>query len=86
MTLVDHELSTPRFRNECTPAYLETVRNFIFSNVARKLADNRRCRGLFEALEKEDAESTGFSLGTSGEQLGHRKRSIVYESRFCSCR
>jgi len=70
MTLVDHELATPRFRNECTPAYLETVRNFIFSNVARKLADNRRCRGMFEALEKEDAE-TGISLGASGEKLAH---------------
>jgi DNA-directed RNA polymerase III subunit RPC1 len=79
MTLVDHELATPRFRNECTPAYLETVRNFIFSNVARKLADSRRCRGMFDALEKADEwdEGTDLSLGASGEQLGQRKRSIM---------
>jgi DNA-directed RNA polymerase III subunit RPC1 len=79
MTLVDHELATPRFRNECTPAYLETVRNFIFSNIARKLADYRRCRGMFNALERPDEwdEGTDLSLGASGEQSDQSKRSIV---------
>jgi DNA-directed RNA polymerase III subunit RPC1 len=74
MALVDHELATPRFNNECTPAYLETVRNFIFTNVAHKLADSRRCRGMSEALEKED---NGLSLGAPGEQFGKRKRSVM---------
>lgn len=70
MALVDHELATPRFRNECTSAYLETVRNFIFTSVACKLANSRRCRGMFDALEKSDewSEDTDLSLGASGER------------------
>lgn len=69
MALVDHELETPRFRNECTPVYLETVRKFIFSSLANKLADYRRCRGMFDALEKADEwdENTDLSLGASSK-------------------
>ena len=76
LTLVDHELATPRFRNECTPAYLETVRKFISSNVAHKLADFRRGRGMFDGLHKVDerGEGTDLSLGTSGKHLGQSQR------------
>lgn len=78
MALVDREFATPRFRNECTPAYLETVRKFISSNVARKLAQCRRCRGMFDAFEKADEwdEDTDLSLGASSERLHQNKNCL----------
>lgn len=68
MGIVDHELDTPRFRNECTPAYLATVRKFILDKLALKLADSRRGRGMFDALERTEDwdEGTDLSLGASG--------------------
>ncbi len=69
MNIVDSELATPRFRSECTPAYLDIVRKFIFDNLAHRLADFRRIRGMFDALEKdvEWDEDTDLSLGASGK-------------------
>jgi len=68
MALVDHELATPRFKNECTPAYLDTVRKFIYDNLAHKLAESRRGRGMYDAMDREDEwdEDTDLSLGASG--------------------
>ena len=67
MEIIDRELDTPRFRNECTPAYPVSVRKFIFDKLALKLADSRRGRGMFDALEKiEDwDDGTDLSLGAS---------------------
>jgi len=68
MGLVDQELATPRFSSESSPAYLETVRKFIFENLANKLADTRKSRGMFDALEREAEwdEDTDLSMGASG--------------------
>lgn len=76
MNIVDSELATPRFRSECTQAYLDIVRNFIFDNIAHKLADFRRSRGMFDALEKdvEWDENTDLSLGASGK---HRQNATL---------
>ncbi|KAF8974574.1 hypothetical protein BDZ97DRAFT_1774354 [Flammula alnicola] len=65
--LVDRELATPRFRTECTPAYLDVVRTFINDKLANKMAKSRLKQGMFEALEREDEwdEHTDLSLGAS---------------------
>jgi len=70
MNIVDSELATPRFRSECTQAYLDIVRKFIFDNIAHRLADFRRSRGMFDALEKdvEWDEDTDLTLGASGKR------------------
>lgn len=67
MEILSHELSTPRFMSECTPSYIETIREFVTENIAGRLANMRQIRGMFDALEREeewDAE-TDLSLGAS---------------------
>jgi DNA-directed RNA polymerase III subunit RPC1 len=68
MELVDHELATPRFKSESAPAYLATVRKFIFEHLANKMAGTRKNRGMFDALEREAEwdEDTDLSMGASG--------------------
>ncbi|PPQ79563.1 hypothetical protein CVT25_003445 [Psilocybe cyanescens] len=67
MEYVDRELATPRFVVETSPTYLGIVRKFIFDNVANKMAEIRRGRGMFDALEREDEwdEDTDLSMGAS---------------------
>lgn len=69
MEIVDRELATPRFKLETSPTYLELVRKFIFDNLANKMAEMRRRRGMFDALEKQDEwdEYTDLSMGASGK-------------------
>lgn len=66
---VDRELSKKKFTSECTAAYLATIRGFIAEHVVHKLAENRKSRGMFEALERDDEwdEDTDLSMGASGE-------------------
>jgi DNA-directed RNA polymerase III subunit RPC1 len=68
LELVDREFGTARFQNECTPAYLDTVRTFIFKNLVHKMAKERTSRGMFDALERGDEwdEAMDFSMGASG--------------------
>lgn len=68
---MDRELSKKKFTAECTAAYLATIRRFISENVARKLAEIRKSRGMFEAFEHEDEwdEGTDLSMGASGKLL-----------------
>ena len=68
METIDRELSTKKFTTECTAAYLATLRGFIAENVAQKLGEQRKSRGMFEALEREDEwdEDTDLSMGASG--------------------
>ncbi|KAI0084185.1 beta and beta-prime subunits of DNA dependent RNA-polymerase [Irpex rosettiformis] len=67
METVDRELSKKKFTTECTAAYLASLRGFIAENVAQKLAEQRKSRGMFEALEREDEwdEDTDLSMGAS---------------------
>lgn len=54
--------------SECTPSYLSTIRKFVSDHVAGKLAQLRRGRGMYDALEREKEwdEETDLSLGASG--------------------
>jgi hypothetical protein len=69
MEIVSQVLEEKRFTSECNAAYLATVRDFISKNVARKLAHERRERGMFDALERnaEFDDETDLSMGVSGE-------------------
>jgi DNA-directed RNA polymerase III subunit RPC1 len=68
LELVNREFESARFQNECTPAYLDTVRTFISKNIVHKMARERVCRGMFDALERGDEwdEDMDFSMGASG--------------------
>lgn len=82
MEYVDRELATPRFVVETSPTYLGIVRKFIFDNVANKMAEIRRGRGMFDALEREDEwdEDTDLSMGASGvyKSVIIQKHSFIY--------
>ena len=69
--MVDRELSQKRFTGECTAAYLATIRGFVSECVAHRLAEIRKSRGMFEALEREDEwdEDTDLSMGASGQSF-----------------
>jgi DNA-directed RNA polymerase III subunit RPC1 len=57
--------------NEFTQTYLDVLRNFIHDNVARKIAENRQSRGMFEALERDiewDVD-TDLSMGATGKLI-----------------
>ena len=62
---VDKELKSKRWMKECTPHYLSTVRNFIFSNITKKLANLREAHGMFDALDREEEwdEETDLNMG-----------------------
>ncbi|OBZ75051.1 DNA-directed RNA polymerase III subunit rpc1 [Grifola frondosa] len=66
-TIIDRELSRLRFAEECTAAYVATIRTFIEEYAVRRLAEARRNRGMFDAVECDgewDAE-TDLSMGAS---------------------
>ncbi|KZT66991.1 beta and beta-prime subunits of DNA dependent RNA-polymerase [Daedalea quercina L-15889] len=67
MELVDKELSKRKFTNECTAAYIATIRGFFSEHIAQKLAEIRRDHGMFEALERDDEwdADTDLTLGAS---------------------
>lgn len=54
--------------SECTLSYVATIREFIIDHVAGKLAQLRKGRGMYDALEREEEwdEETDLSLGASG--------------------
>lgn len=68
MEIVNVQFATRRFVETCPETYMETVRTFIWDNVAKKLGDMRQSRGMFEALEREGEwdEDTDLSMGASG--------------------
>ena len=71
MEVLNRELSSQKFMNECTPSYIDTIREFVTENVAGRMANMRQMRGMFDALEREeewDAE-TDLSLGASGNAM-----------------
>ncbi|TCD69172.1 hypothetical protein EIP91_008468 [Steccherinum ochraceum] len=64
---VDQALEGKRFTNECTAAYLATIRGFVLEHIAHRLAVIRESRGMFGALEcaPEWDANTDLSLGAS---------------------
>ena len=66
--------------SECTLSYLSTIHKFINDHVAGKLAELRRGRGMYDALEREGEwdEETDLSLGASGvfNYCGHNTTRI----------
>lgn len=69
LEFVDRELAQRRFKTECTAAYLATIRGFISEHIAQRLAQIRKSRGMFDALEREPEwdEHTDLSMGASGK-------------------
>ncbi|KAJ3810847.1 hypothetical protein F5876DRAFT_40963 [Lentinula aff. lateritia] len=65
--LVDTELGTKRFTTECTPTYVDSLRNFLVDNVVTKLARARSEQGMYDALERSSEwdEDTDLSFGAS---------------------
>ncbi|KAJ3736053.1 hypothetical protein DFJ43DRAFT_1053181 [Lentinula guzmanii] len=65
--LVNEELGTKRFITECTPTYVDSLRNFLIDNVVTKLAQARTDQGMYEALERSSEwdEETDLSFGAS---------------------
>ena len=62
------ELSSPRFRNECTSAYIKSIEDFIQTNVIDKMTTCRDQHGMFDAAEKSEEwdDDTDLSLGAPG--------------------
>ena len=77
--IVDQELSQPKFLRDCTAVYIATVRNFIHDHVIQPLADARRSRRMFEALEhnNEWGMDTNLSMSASGNRRHFRIMSIA---------
>ncbi|KAF8516682.1 hypothetical protein JB92DRAFT_2909925 [Gautieria morchelliformis] len=71
LEITESELSKPRFRNECTAAYIASIQSFIMDHIANRLAKIRECRGMYNALEREAEwdEDTDLSLGVSDAEL-----------------
>ena len=70
MDIVNVELSSPRFVNECTAAFLATVSRFMREVVAR-VAKVRSVHGLFDAVERDNEwdEYTDLTMGATGESV-----------------
>jgi DNA-directed RNA polymerase III subunit RPC1 len=68
LEITDRELAQPRFVNECTTVYLDSVRDYIVQNIAQTMAEERKLRGMFDAYERsiEWDENTDLSMGASG--------------------
>ncbi|KZT20622.1 beta and beta-prime subunits of DNA dependent RNA-polymerase [Neolentinus lepideus HHB14362 ss-1] len=67
LEIVDSELSQKRYLSESTAAFRATVRGFVTEHIVHKLAEIRKSRGMFEALEREEEwdADTDLSLGAS---------------------
>ena len=70
MDIVNAELSSSRFVNECTAAFLATVGRFMRGVVIR-VAKVRSTHGLFDAVEKDSEwdEYTDLTMGATGTSV-----------------
>lgn len=71
MDIVNTELSSPRFVNECTAAFLATISRFM-REVVTRVAKVRSIHGLFDAVERDTEwdEHTDLTMGaTSGSTV-----------------
>jgi DNA-directed RNA polymerase III subunit RPC1 len=76
MEITDAELNKPRFRSECTAAYIATVRGFILNEVARRAVKIRERHGMFGAEERQEEwdEYTDLSMGATRELCSRNNR------------
>ncbi|TFK43130.1 hypothetical protein BDQ12DRAFT_674453 [Crucibulum laeve] len=67
LELVEREFDTQKFKSECTPTYIATIQGFVTDRIANRVAEARKSRGMFEALERHDEldADTDLSLGAS---------------------
>ncbi|TDL29012.1 beta and beta-prime subunits of DNA dependent RNA-polymerase [Rickenella mellea] len=65
--LVDRELMNKMSTNECSAAYIHSIRDFVSHNVVMNIVNHRKSRGMFDALYREDEwdEDTDLSMGAS---------------------
>ncbi|CCO37689.1 DNA-directed RNA polymerase III subunit C1 [Rhizoctonia solani AG-1 IB] len=65
--IIKAELSSPRFQNECTPAYIHSIETFLHTSVVDKMAVCRDQHGMFDALERSEEwdDDTDLSLGAA---------------------
>ncbi|QRW01352.1 DNA-directed RNA polymerase III subunit C5 [Ceratobasidium sp. AG-Ba] len=63
--IVKSELTSPRFKNECTDAYIRSIEQFIRTNVTDKMAACRDQHGMFDAVERSEEwdDETDLSMG-----------------------
>ncbi|KAF8628167.1 hypothetical protein AX17_006037 [Amanita inopinata Kibby_2008] len=59
---IDQELHTQRFAKGCSQAYRDAVRDFIAQRIVNKLAEIRKKRSMFEALERSNEWDAGADL------------------------
>ncbi|KAG9025228.1 hypothetical protein FRB95_010388 [Tulasnella sp. JGI-2019a] len=71
MEITDRELASPRFKNECTAAYIATVRGFVLNNVARRAVKIRERHGMFGAEERQEDwdENTDLTMMAAPEEV-----------------
>ncbi|KAG9118465.1 hypothetical protein FRC07_007017, partial [Ceratobasidium sp. 392] len=67
--IVKTELASPRFKNECTDAYIQSIEQFIRTNVIDKMVACRDQHGMFDAIERSDEwdDETDLSMGAPGK-------------------
>ncbi|CCO37688.1 DNA-directed RNA polymerase III subunit C1 [Rhizoctonia solani AG-1 IB] len=65
--IIKAELSSPRFQNECTPAYIQSIETFLRTSVVDKMAVCRDQHGMFDAIERSEEwdDDTDLSLGAA---------------------
>ncbi|KAG9097222.1 hypothetical protein FRC06_007823, partial [Ceratobasidium sp. 370] len=63
--IVKAELASPRFKNECTDAYIRSIEQFLRTNVIDKMAACRDQHGMFDAIERSEEwdDETDLSMG-----------------------
>jgi DNA-directed RNA polymerase III subunit RPC1 len=78
MAIVNAELSSPRFVNECTAAFLATVNRFMRGVVAR-VAKVRSIHGLFDAMEQDTewGEYPDLTMGATGESVVVKREALA---------
>ncbi|KAG8885857.1 hypothetical protein FRB98_001570 [Tulasnella sp. 332] len=71
MEITDKELTSPKFKNECTAAYIATVRGFVLNNVARRAVKIRERHGMFGAEERQADwdENTDLTMMAAPEEV-----------------
>lgn len=67
METTDRELTSEKFKTECTAAYIATVRGFVLDKIARRAVKIREQHGMFGAEERQEEwdEDTDLSMGAA---------------------
>jgi len=81
--IVERELATPKFRNECMPQYIASVKDYIIKVLVEKIAATREEHGMFDATVRDSEwdEDTDLSLGASGRFIGLTPNLLLIQCR-----